>query len=45
MAKTIEVIAELNHDSVSSQSTIDQIIAYCGKNQHDDLTESEFINW
>ncbi len=45
MEKTIEVIAELNHDSMLLESTIDQIMTYCGKNQNDDLTEVEFIDW
>lgn len=49
MAKTIEVIAALNHDLILSwkdiQSIIDQIITSCGKDSNDDLTEIEFIQW
>lgn len=49
MAKTVEVIAALNHDLILSwkdiQSIIDQIITSCGKDSNDDLTEMEFIQW
>jgi hypothetical protein len=49
MAKTIEVIAALNHDLTlpwkDIQSIIDQMITYCGKDANDDLTEIEFIHW